>query len=206
MAMTRHDAVRTTIPGTGDTNFEMHDLDTRSADDYVHLVNSVEGADIEGEGIVFDPTGDVLHVSSSLALDTGHGGPGLFEYDFKRGVVTLASTVPDVLPRKNRNREILTSREMAHVTDQDLLFLLVPGAKGDGGRHLVWNPVTDKWFRVHLSLERHKGLQRPAKPRGYPWTSGLHHESAHMICVAMWDTEFRAIKIDRRTAKTEEIK
>jgi MYXO-CTERM domain-containing protein len=73
-ATTKLAGVRADIPADGPMSWEAIDLDPNSANTWLQLKDAVEDVDIAGRGIVFSADGNLLYVSSTLNLSTGHGG------------------------------------------------------------------------------------------------------------------------------------
>lgn len=154
----------------------------------------------DGSGMCYDSKRDCLWLGGS--------GVSISKYDMKTGKLTRFTRSPRVL--RNSKGHGPTIREMTYVADQDLVLFMPVKSKGGKPANYCFDPENGKWYWLELPYVTPKGPRKP-QMKGYPWSSAMNYDPAYKVVLLshrmrhLKGGRIWLLKIDRKTAKMEEI-
>ena len=154
----------------------------------------------EVSGMCYDSKRDCLWL--------GYSSASISKYDIKSGVLSKFTGAPAVLKDKKGHTPYL--REMTFVADQDLVLLLHCNTKDGKSANHCFDPKDGKWYWLKIPYMTAKGetsvVGKLPRNRGYYGvTTAMNYDPKHKV-VLLNHGRIWLLKLDRTTAKMEEIK
>jgi len=157
----------------------------------------------DSAGMCYDSRRDCLWLGSS--------GASISKYDMKTGKLTWFTRSPKVL--RNHKGRGPTIREMTYIPDQDLVLFLPVKSKNGKPANYCFDPEDGKWYWLEMPYMTPKGPRQPSlKYHGYPFDSAMNFDPEYKVVLlshrmrGLRSGRIWLLKLDRKTAKMEEIK
>jgi len=164
----------------------------------------------DASGMCYDSKRDCLWLGGS--------GSSISKYDRKKGTLVRFTVCPAAF--KNAKGRGPTIREMTYVADQDLVLFMLVKAKNGKAANYCFDPEDGKWYWLELPYRvGDKTISPSLNYNGYWWSSALHYDAGDKVAIlslpevdgavrggTRWKGRVWLLKLDRKTAKMEEIK